>query len=674
MNRRALWFPALILLAACQGSEPTQPIRVPDAQPSALIVDGARAGGNPDFFWLWPMVAPPINHPKYDRGKSDGSHRPDLFICALNATTVAQVTDATPCKSGPGAYSVSYLGITPGFRFTSLDDDIGQYHNWWPTPNSNDIFYRIRAKVGTIELGYIDVHTVKTLLQTLGVDKSKFTPQIDGVPMLIRFRIELGALCFEEGACVGSGVVNLKSGGTVVAPDGDGVEIPPQPSGSNVTVTVTSCPDIPSDLPHKSGCVRVTTVPPLAAPLSVPAEVWVCDADAPTSGLSNQEKRYTMYRYDAPNTKALPHAHDDCPPEVVGDAGFSVRGMLADLGHGRLKSAGRQLAGILGPRPLYAKAFLDVGAGGFTDGFSDFQLMLPASMTRCSPWQEGQVTNLGTALAYNPTVCVTDVGGEPVAGATVHFATATGTLSAATVITSPTGTASVAWTPGLAGANAVVASGNGIGAAINNGPRGTVDPFQPLSTAFGDASNGPAVNVLSGSETFNASAVVGDPLPINYGSTGWKYQIDGTPPGGWQTTTVFGSTGPAPFGSANAGCALNTAGFNTAWPPAANTFLYARKTFAVTSPTQVQIAVAIDNDVQVFLDGADISSTNGQGAVPSTDPLPSLGLLLHENCPTQGSFTFITTLLPVGSHTVAFRARDRGTSSYFDARVTFYSP
>lgn len=677
MSRRVLWFPALALLAAC-GIEPTQPSSIVRTKqlPSAVIADGSKVGGNPDFFWLFPMVAPPIKHPNYDKGMSDGSQRPDLFICALDATTVAQVSETTQCKSG--GYSKSFLGITPGFRHASADDDIGQYHQWWLTPRSNDVFYRIRAKVGAVELGFIDVQTVTKLRDAFMVNRNLFTPQIDGFPMLIRFRIEQGALCFVEGACsTGVGVVNTKTGGTVVAPDGSGVEIPPQgPSGQTLVVTVSDCPDIPTDLPYKSACVRVVTNPPVTT-LAVPATVWVCDG--PPSGLSAQQTRYTMYRYDAPSTTtALPHADDQCPTvsAPVGAAQSSVKGMLADLVRGRFKSAGRQFAGLVGPRPLHASAVLDVGAGGFTFDFSDFQLVLPASMTKCAPWNEPEYAFVNQPFSDAATVCVTDVGGQAVAGATVRFATANGSVSSATVVTDAFGKASTTWTAGAAGPVTLTASGNGIGSTTNNGPRSGIDPFQPLSTAFGDASNGPAVTVLTGTETFNGTVVDGDVLPINYGSSGWSYQIDGTPPGDWFSSAAspFSATGAGAFGSANASCPLNAAGFNTPWAPSASTFLYARKTIALTAPAQLYIGVAIDNDVQVFVGGVDISGTNQQGVAPNSTPGAGFGLLPHEGCPTLDSFTFVTGVLPPGSHVIAFRALDRGISSYFDARVSAIVP
>ena len=366
------------------------------------------------------------------------------------------------------------------------------------------------------------------------------------------------------GPCA-SRTVNLAAGGEVTTENG-GVEIPPQgPGGPTVKVTVTDCPDIPSDLPHKSNCVRVTTDPELTVPLTLPATVWVCDA--PSGTLTEQQERITLHRFDAPSTTAaLPHADDQCAPQV-GAAGWTVRGFFADLRHGRIKSAGRQLVGMVSPRVLHA-AVLDVGAGGFTDAFSDFQMLLSAYMTKCGG--DGASAFVGGTVVVK--VCVKDVGGEAVEGATVHFAP-TNSVSAPSALTNSLGEATVTWTLAL-GPNSLVASGNGIGGADpNNGPRDGVDPFQPLSTHFDDDEDGALpVPVLVGSETFTATGVTGDPLPIAYGSSGWSYQIDGTPPSDWFSTAAspFASTGAGPFGGNNTvdetDCPLNVAGLATLWP------------------------------------------------------------------------------------------------------------
>ena len=153
-----------------------------------------------------------------------------------------------------------------------------------------------------------------------------------------------------------------------------------------------------------------------------------------------------------------------------------------------------------------------------------------------------------------------------------------------------------------------------------------------------------------------------DPLPIGYESTGWSYQIDGTVSEGWQAGPLFGLSGQGGFGDDHFGCPLIQTGTHTAWPsPQAvgvNSNLYLRRDVFVSEPGTISVAVAIDNDIQVWVDGNQITP----------------GLTTHEGCPTLNSFTFSASGLSAGVHKIAIRALDRGSeggSSYFDASITF---
>ena len=152
--------------------------------------------------------------------------------------------------------------------------------------------------------------------------------------------------------------------------------------------------------------------------------------------------------------------------------------------------------------------FLDVGAGGETDGFSDFQLLQPAWMQKVAT-TDNQYGAPNAPLRLKPAVLVRDLGGEPVAGATVRF-DATGNCDDDTgveAVSNALGIAEAPWTlSATPGPNSRTVCGRGIAAADpNNGPRATVDPWQPLSTAFGDCPAGGPLLVGTGTETFSAS-------------------------------------------------------------------------------------------------------------------------------------------------------------------------
>lgn len=150
-------------------------------------------------------------------------------------------------------------------------------------------------------------------------------------------------------------------------------------------------------------------------------------------------------------------------------------------------------------------------------------------------------------------------------------------------------------------------------------------------------------------------------LPIGWESGAWSYQIGGSVPSGWQTGPLFALTGAAGFGflhSANTGEGFEQCvaliGEHTATPWAENTTLYLRRNFFLTEPTTVQISVAIDNDIEIYVDGNDVGP----------------GLLVHDGCATRDSFVRTVTLLPAGVHSLGIKAIDRGFSTYFDAQLT----
>jgi hypothetical protein len=114
------------------------------------------------------------------------------------------------------------------------------------------------------------------------------------------------------------------------------------------------------------------------------------------------------------------------------------------------------------------------------------------------------------------------------------------------------------------------------------------------------------------------------------------------------------SDGSSAFGhDANQACSLVPV---TDWP--LNTDILLRKTFTIPPGTNaLNVGIAVDNDVQVFINGQEISGS---------------GLQQHEYCATQDSFVFTVPLclLHGGENLLAVRGRDRGSISYLDVQVT----
>lgn len=267
-----------------------------------------------------------------------------------------------------------------------------------------------------------------------------------------------------------------------------------------------------------------------------------------------------------------------------------------------------------------------------------------------SPAPSVRVTSQnGTPIQSVPVVFAVTAGGGSISGGTTSGGTT------ATVFTNASGIASLTnWTLGPEPGTNTVSATPPAGAQV-----GTTPPFKP-AVAFSPASL-----------TFTAEAVG----PLNYGATGFRYFFpDGSPPSGFQSTSFNDSSwliGDAAFGFDNPTdeCFLIENGsVNTEWP--ANSQILLRRRFTLPGgPSTGIVSVAIDNDLKVFVNGIDITPTaesDNETAVNFDDD----GFVLHEGCPTRGSFTFTASSLNPGVNLLVIEARDRGGSTYIDAEVT----
>ncbi len=164
-----------------------------------------------------------------------------------------------------------------------------------------------------------------------------------------------------------------------------------------------------------------------------------------------------------------------------------------------------------------------------------------------------------------------------------------------------------------------------------------------------------------------------DPVLVPYKDTGYRYMQLGAgqpPPEGFEQADFNDSgedwnTGAAAFGSGGA-CPLDST-VHTSWPAASgsvtdvahSTQIVLRKTFNLPAGmTNLTVGVAIDNDVQVFVNGVNITGVEG--------------FLEHENCATLDSFilTVPNSAVHPGTNVIVVQARDRGVASFVDIRVT----
>jgi hypothetical protein len=686
MNGRALAYLSILSLAACQVTDSTRPTINQPSGPSLSISDGSHSSGNVDFFFLPPIVLPgaPILA-NWTRNGFNPSLMPDVVICQLNETNPALITPATLCKPPAGGLPVTISGADvkkhfppgaePSNPFSNLEDLIAHYHAKYLVSSScnKTYFLRVRVKVGSVELGFADVQCVTSLLELFKVDYKKFGAVFRGTTLQIPFRIEQYALCPTPGVGPCSTATVGATGGVVTLGTGDqtvGTDIPPGALTQATTITVKPCANasLPIDLPQFGTCVTVLSDPEVDGDnaLNLPATVFDCSIhDDPGLPLHPQQDLVTLHRLHNGIVEALPHSGDHCPTSVGATA--SVKGFLAALTHGDWKAARGQLVGLLAPKPLYARR-IDQGAGGATKKFSDFKFALPCAAVKGAG--DGQTALPGSLLPFAPTATCRDLLGNPVAGATLKFE-GDGVSAVSLVTPSGAGEVSVPWTIPNVGANTLTVSGRGVGGADFSGPRSGVDPFMafPFLGSLGGPTpetgteSGP-VELQTGSVAFTAT---GTNTLFAYSSGGHRYLLTGEGgEAGFEGTGYDDSAwllGTAPFGGeliTYDGCTLYNAGHPTNWPIGSTSEgggrdLLIRRSFNLPGPATIKVSVAIDNDVQVFLNGTDISG----------------GLVTHEGCaerPTGPAFVYSGAGV-TGSNLLAIRGRDRGVISYLDFEV-----
>lgn len=463
--RRTLAAGALLVVCACTSDT----LNAPLGRPFASFSDGAHSG-NPDFFFLPPLFKSPVNDPNFSPNAFNASVRPTVEICEL-ANVIVPPATIRACATTVKTFGASEVTL-------STTDQLYQVN--WNTSLTNLVLtkeYRIRVLLGSVELGFVDVDPVVSGSQLKNVETGEFVGLVDGRTLPIKFRIENGAACF--GGLCNSKTINLAQGGFVVfAATGDRVDIPAQQSNQIVNVTVQACPNLNVDFPVFGNCLNVLADPPLAARLAPAATVSMCSLPSfALPPLHAQEELLTLHRRDGNVVVALPHSTDFCGGTIgLADAprSLALRGLRA------LRDVGEWL---FRPTTLHASNLVfDVGAGGQTDGFSDFQFALPAAMSFASLANQTVVPN--SAVPSTPSVLVTDALGQPVANARVHFTITSpgGTIAPSNgiVLSNSNGFATLTqWSVGDAGRYSVQASGFGLAGPDFNGPAEGVDPFTP---------------------------------------------------------------------------------------------------------------------------------------------------------------------------------------------------
>lgn len=385
MRRRVLLCLTLIFaMSACNGDRVGTPIGSPTSN-TKQISDATHSAGNRDFFFLPPMVPNPSGTTYWEEGTFNPHLAPTVEICDFGPA-VLTLPPGSICTGATSSHATA----------VSITDE--HYKVNWTVPTTATKFYRISVKVGNTRLGYADVESGATGASVKNVDTQEFVPLVDGRTLPIKFRIERYALCAVPGvgpctsasADISTTPLTVSTGTPSADPSGistsAGVTIPVQGGATPIPVTVTlaTCADLSEALRRRTvgQCISVTTSPVLEAPLAPRATVFICEVGIGAYGLTEaDEAAIKMYRSDDAGIVALqsaPACKPGSPGGLLASATPSVRGMFASLMHGKFRHAANEALALVTPKPLYAAMFIDLGGGGFTDSFSDFQFAVPS--------------------------------------------------------------------------------------------------------------------------------------------------------------------------------------------------------------------------------------------------------------------------------------------------------
>jgi hypothetical protein len=189
------------------------------SQPQFEISDAAHLGGNPDFFFLPPLVSNPIGHPDFSADGFDGTQSPEVEICVLEGEDCASVLVTYTRSTGHATETVRVIDAEEHYIVNWHTDqfDLDQ-----------DVTYRIRVLVAGTELGYADVDAVSSGKELKNVDTDEYIPLKDGRTLPIKFRIEDGAVFVLD-----------SNGGTITALDGKvTLDIPAGATDGPIGITV----------------------------------------------------------------------------------------------------------------------------------------------------------------------------------------------------------------------------------------------------------------------------------------------------------------------------------------------------------------------------------------------------------------------------------------------------
>jgi len=323
-----------------------------------------------------------------------------------------------------------------------------------------------------------------------------------------------------------------------------------------------------------------------------------------------------------------------------------------------LRALGRAAVASVTPSLAYAGS---VGVGGKTTSFSPYGGVDTAVVVEAAS-SLSQIAPVGSAVPAAPAVRVHTTGANTsLDGANVSFSVTSGGGSVFAIGSADPFTTVNAITD--------LSGGAAVGSWTVGGGANTVS----ATAAFPAPASGTGVGINGSPVIFSATG--GDIIP--WQAAGYRYspsdvsgfEAPGFDDSGW-------NSGPAAFGSATPStlsCPLDGT-VATPWTLGSNetpSYLLLRHQFTLPSgwSADLMLAIAIDNDIQVFVNGTNLTANSSSGVAED-------GFVTHEGCASRGSSTFTVphALLHAGTNLLAIRARDRGVVSFVDANLTVPTP
>ena len=383
---------ALIAAASCSGdralTDPPRHITPPGG--NATIWDGSQVGGNPNVFFLPPLVPNP------------NGVAPTYGVNPFQPGLPVQFEIA--CLTPPTGGSCAGRGLPR--TNASVDQSNQQYQLNWDTKAPGfdpGYIFRINVYVGSTNVAFADVILIPNA-NPKNRNTSDDIPLPDGRTMPIKVHVQTGWACRNQTACVTQVVGNTPPAGQnftqVITNDGEDLAAFPanwfDPAAVGSDQVLVTIEDVTPNFPacsklggetqlttmlSRNHCVRVTTDPEVQ---HVTNNVLIATC-VDTPG----DARQLILKYDTNeqpiflrNVNVSAQTGFICPENHIGMSRSPNR--LVRFASNTMTRVGGALKTLFGPKTAYA---IDQGVGGSLDlggGFSVFNLGLDAAMSIAS--------------------------------------------------------------------------------------------------------------------------------------------------------------------------------------------------------------------------------------------------------------------------------------------------